>query len=289
MTKFNIGDRIALRSHYDDEHGAPVNTVTHFGVNVGSLATVVGLPYVGAINVKWDVPCKDNNGLNWGEGWFDAVEAPERPLVHFSDEAAGRDRSKARTAASVAISKVLSDEHNALFLAAAEGESVDAYALNEAVLAAMRSATTRLGQSSGRRLMARQFAHLGHIVQAVLDNHADDLPGYEPGARSRKVETLEGEVSALRTAGADALAEVERLTEVIDERTTEYAGIIENLNREIADMHAGREPLRANLAQTIREANEFEATLAFVTQFLTPEQVNQMTGFQHGFRKGAED
>ena len=43
-----------------------------------------------------------------------------------------------------------------------------AYALNEAVLAAMRSACTRLGQSMGRRHMAREFAHLGHIVQAVL-------------------------------------------------------------------------------------------------------------------------
>lgn len=290
-TRLSVGDRVAIRDQY-------IGTGTAFsfdvyGLVIGDRATITRVYGDDTVEVKWDRESHKDNGINWGEGWFDVVtdEAPQRPLVHFDDEKAGRDRSKAREFARDAVSKVLSDEDNEILAAAGAGESVDAYALNRAVLAAMRSATTRLGQSTARRSMASGFAHLGHIVQAVLENHADNLPGYEPGARSR---LLDEAGTALR----EARVEVERLTSVIDERTSESSEVIADLHRQIAALKdAGAERLpevvadlttaRTNLSQTIREANEFEATLAYAKSLLSDEDRLKVEGFGLGFTEGA--
>jgi len=249
---------------------------------VGMLAKVVRVAD-GVVDVKWSGSTADH-GRNWGAMWFEKVE-DGRPLVHFSDEKAGRDRSKARAYAGHAVSRILEDRDNEVLRAAADGESVDAYDLNRAVLAAMRSASTRLGQSSGRRVMATEFAHLGHIVQAVLENHADNLPGYAPGERSRALAELKAEVAS---SLAEARREIEHAGTVNQSLTQDLTTLKQAASDERRRLCGEIDTLRSNLSQTIREANEFEATLAFVRQFLTPEQVNQVTGFQHGFRVGAD-
>lgn len=132
-----------------------------------------------------------------------APEAPSRPLIDFS----GDSRATAREYAEAANSRVLKPESQADLKAVALGMQVDAYDLNEAVLDAMRSASTRLGQSMARRDLTRKIAYLGHIVQAVLENHADGLPAYESGDRSRLVEAMKADRDNLQR---ELLAETER-------------------------------------------------------------------------------
>jgi hypothetical protein len=171
-----------------------------------------------------------------------------RPTIDFSTES----RRTAREYAQAAMSRILEPQHNKILQQVVRGSAtVDAYALNEALTAAMRACATRFGQSMMRRDATRKVAYLAHITQAVLENHADGLPVYEPGARSRKIETLEGEVAALQRAGvqslaADLVAERNRVADLIREKTdlenrvngavneatTEINGLLEKLSGE---------------------------------------------------------
>mgnify|MGYP006201825965 CR=1 FL=1 len=56
-----------------------------------------------------------------------------------------------------------------LTLADLAGESVDAYALNEALTQAFRHGFTRCGSAHQRRVLQREIGYLAHIVQAVLE------------------------------------------------------------------------------------------------------------------------
>lgn len=108
-----------------------------------------------------------------------------RPTVDFGADA----RGTARAYAVAANSRVLPPPAQKLLKQAAQGAKVDAYDLNDALTHAMRSASTRLGQSMARRELTRKIAHLAHITQAVLEAHADGLPVYDDqGVRSRKIE-----------------------------------------------------------------------------------------------------
>jgi len=262
---------------------------------VGMLAEVTRVED-NVIDVKWSGSTADH-GRNWGAMWFEKVEiteltAPEafgRPLVHFDDEKAARDRSKARAAARLAVSRILLDEDNEVLRAAADGESVDAYALNRAVLAAMRSASTRLGQSTGRRLMATEFAHLGHIVQAVLENHADNLPGYGPGERSRVLEEVRETITSAKREIEHAGAVNQSLTQDLAALRQERSDLTQAASDERRRLCENIDTLRGNLSQTIREANEFEAALAYAKSMLTDEQAAQVEAFADGFRVGASD
>lgn len=293
-----VGDRVQIRDQYRG-HPTEFCFTPTYGIEVGDTATVVEVfaEVAGdsSIAVDWDREDARDSRTAWGSGWFDKVEtpvivgegieAPGRPLVHFDDEKAGRDRSKAREAAGLAVSRILDAKHNDILQAAEAGESVDAYALNEAVTAAMRSATTRLGQSSGRRAMAKKFAHLAHIVQAVLENHADNLPGYEPGARSRITEEVKG-------ALLEAKREVEHAGTVNQGLTQDLTAARDQREHMAAEARSLREEIdtvRDNLAQTIREANEFEAALAYAKGFLDEETRARVEGFIEGFGVGAQD
>lgn len=110
-----------------------------------------------------------------------------RPLVEFD----GDSRKTARIYASDLYSRVNKPETNEILAAIAHGESVDAYDAAVAVLDAMRRVGTRFGQSTQRRQYGKAAAHLGHIIHSVLANHADGLPAYAEGDRSRRIEELE--------------------------------------------------------------------------------------------------
>jgi len=279
-TEVGVGDTVAFKDH----DASRFLTVDSFGVT----AVIEAIHHRGAESdndgwvidlVRDSAPFVDENYAPKGFGWefFEGVrvdgEKPGRPLVHFDDDKAGRDRSKARDAAAYAISRSNKrEESNVVLAAAARGESVDAYALNAAVLDAMRSATTRLGQSSGRRVMAKQFAHLGHIVQAVLENHADNLPGYEPGARSR-----------LLTEAHDAIGSAKR---EIDHLTTALADVNARHTARLDELAAYSAETRAQHAAELADAERARVVadnaLDYVARFLTPEQIAQVQGFKDG-------
>lgn len=131
----------------------------------------------------------------FGDNDVEAADTPPaRPLIDFS----GSSRATARAYAKVLQHDTLSEEVTDLLRGVAEGEKVDAYDLNEAVLSAMRSCANRGRNAHQRRALATMAAHLGHIIQAVLENHADNLPAYAEGQRSRKIAALEHEFEAAR-------------------------------------------------------------------------------------------
>jgi cell division septum initiation protein DivIVA len=213
-------------------------------------------------------------------------EAPERPLVDFS----GPSRLTARTYAHEAVSKVLKPESNTILKQAAAGEKVDAYALNAAVTDAMRSATTRNGQSMGRRRQAEKFAHLGHIVQAVLENHADSLPAYPEGERSRVAFDA-------KRALAEAKAEVDRLTgallneqNLVAEQRAERATLVEaasaerrRLVAEIGENHAQAvaegATLQAKIEEAEAQADEICEVFGYAFVLLDADQQQRVLGF----------
>lgn len=212
---------------------------------------------------------------------------PERPFIDFKFTRYATAREYAREAQS----RVLKPESNATLEAVALGLQVDAYDLNEAVLDAMRSAATRHGQSLARRGLATRIAHLGHIVQAVLENHADNLPAYQTGERSRAVEdakealreakstvdSLTSDLSAARQQREHMAAEARDLRAEIDEAKLSLA----DRAQEITVLHD-------NLCQITSEANEFEAALAYAKGFLDDEARARVDGFLEGFQKGSE-
>lgn len=165
-----------------------------------------------------------------------AVEEEElqlgRPTIDFS----GPSRATAREYAAAMPSEKLDDAANEILADVACGRTeVDAYALNRALLSVMRLAATRFRNSVERREFTTKVAHLGHIVQAVMENHADRLPAYEKGVRSRKIETLEGERAALTQAASD---ERRRLCAEIDGLRREKALLEDRVTRLQGDLHA---------------------------------------------------
>lgn len=241
------------------------------------------------------------------------TETPARPMIDFSD--AERDRSQARQYAADLDSRVLKPENRAVLQAASRGEKVDAYDLNRAVTEGLSSCATRLGQSMARRELTRKGRHLGYIAQAVLENHADGLPGMEPGARSRKIETLEGQIAALEAAGRDALAQVEPLTARLDEERqaresliaihngrlktlanerdeardravkAEYAA--ELLDERVTEVVAEKTYAEAKLSDAEAEIAWLRATLEYAQTFADSETVARVLGFQDALTRKA--
>lgn len=205
------------------------------------------------------------------------VEESGRPAIDFS----GDSRATAREYAKDANSKVLKADHRAILEEVRCGATVDAVALNEALVAAMRAATTRDGQSTARRERAKRIAHLHHITQAVLENAIDGLPAYEQGQRSRAVEDAKRGILA---AKAEVEAASTKLREAAEERATLTQAASDERRRLVAEI----DTLRSNLAQTIREANEFEATLEYAKGFLLNEARAKVEGFAYGFNVGAD-
>jgi hypothetical protein len=154
-----------------------------------------------------------------------------RPTIDFSD--VDIDRSKARRYAEALDSRVLKAENRETLQAIARGERVDAYAANRAVTEALSSCATRAGQSMARRRMTEMGRHLGYIVQGVLENHADGLPGMEPGVRSHKIKVLEERLAA---AESEKTLAQERLAEQANERYTLTQAASDERRRLCADI-----------------------------------------------------
>lgn len=128
------------------------------------------------------------------------------PTIDFSTPS----RKMSRDYAAVLQSRVIDEKHNKTLQRVEFGaEDVDALALNEALMAAMRSGATRFGQSMARREFTSKVAHLGYIVQAVLGNHANQLPPYEGGPRSPRIAALEASLEESKVVERDLLRAAE--------------------------------------------------------------------------------
>ena len=238
-----VGDRVRV-TNANTNIGGPLPHEK--GTYVGETATIIGA-FDSPGDLDWQIEF-DNPELSsfgsWSTGALDLVEEAkvERPTVDFSD--AGPSRATARAYAEIIDSRVLQASSRAALQAAARGEQVDAYALNAAITDAMRSATTRCGQSASRRELATKVAYLGHITQAVLENHADSLPVYGKGERSRLL-------AEVKPALAAAQQEVEAQTE----RANQFRTRLERSEGERSQFLQAASDERRRLCAEIDEGN----------------------------------
>lgn len=214
-----------------------------------------------------------------------------RPTIDFS----GSSRETARRYAVEAQSRILKDESNRVLKQVAAGRpDVDAYALNAAVTDAMRAATTRHGQSMGRRALATKVAYLGHITQAVLENHADGLPVYaDSGVRSRKIEEQAREIEH---AGRVNQRLTEDLTKLRQERSDLTQAASDERRRLCADIDDLKEGVQvatetidglltigrardAALAEAVADRDEIAAVLAYVYGALDEASQARVQGY----------
>lgn len=233
--------------------------------------------------------------FNWLDGhdyWFlfaDEVEVvedepPARPMIDFSD--AEMDRSTAREYASDLRSNVLKHESNAILQDVANGESVDAYALNAALTDAMSSCATRAAQSLARREMTKKVRHLAYIVQAVLENHADNLPAYAEGQRSRAV-------AEAKSALAHARVEIDNLVDALRNERQESATLKQAASDERRRLVEEIDYEKGRVAALIREktseellSETLQAALTYALTLLPVEERRMVEAYEAGFSKG---
>jgi len=191
-----------------------------------------------------------------------------RPTIDFS----GSSRATAREYAETLKGRCHKyAETNEVLSAVANGEQVDAYRLNAVLPDVFSGCATRAGQSMERRQYTKRARHLAHIAQAVLDNHADGLPAYAEGDRSRAVEDMKEAVKA-------ATDEVARLTAALEAeklRVANHAGTIRRLES-IATAHLED----GNAARA--EVSRLSLVIGYTRGLGTPEQAAQSLGYQHG-------
>lgn len=224
---------------------------------------------------------------------------PTRATVDFS----GPSRATARDYAGAAQSRILKSASNAVLKDAAFGYVVDAYDLNEALLDAMRSATTRLGQSMARRDLARKIAYLGHIVQAVLNNAADGLPAYDIGERSRLLEEVKPALTEARIALDHSTTVNQRLTEdltttrrnneslnrqLVDSKSVvdKHQSYILDQDNRIVDLVSEKTTVEAAYETLLVDHTIAQATLSYLLSNLDEASKQRALGYQDGVRSG---
>jgi hypothetical protein len=247
------------------------------GSYVGAIATVTGHEGEDSHLLNFEDEALNDYGT-WSTRALDLVEEREpvgRPTVNFD----GSSRATAREYAKAANSRVLTTASQNVLKRAALGGEVDAYALNEAVLDAMRSGATRLGQSMARRDLTRKIAYLGHIVQAVLENHADELPAYEPGARSRRVEELSRENSHTASVNQSLARDLTTLKQAASDERRRLTQEIDDLRRQVETEQGAYAALKTAaddrdkiLTDTVNDRDALAATLAYTLEMFTDEE-----------------
>lgn len=217
-----------------------------------------------------------------------------RPLIDFS----GDSRTTARSYARDAIGVKMKPEHKALLKAAADGQEVDAYAFNEVLTQAYRHGFTRCGSAAQRRVLQNKIGHLSHIVQAVLEAHADGLPVYaDTGVRSRKIKALEEEIAENHRQAVEEGALLNaRINDLIREKTeaeVEAANAVQRIysikdqaNDEISRLHAHSANLVGQTTKLLAEREVLAATLAYALELLAPEASQRVLGFRDGVEAG---
>lgn len=240
-------------------------------------------------NVSWFTDCQSKvrrsiNPTNVQEDSMTENTSTPRPTVRFDDRDV--NRSTARSYANDLISRVNKPETNDVLSVVADGGEVDAYLLAEALLDASRHVATRFGQSMARRRAGEKVAHLGYIAHAVLQNHADTLPAYEPGARSLAVEES-------KRALVQAREEVEAVTRALESRKREVEQvrvesqakvqrIVGAANDEIDKIKAERDALAAELSVVKAEREAATLTIAHVVDRLDGEDKAGVLGYWEG-------
>lgn len=245
---FTAGQRVRITL-------AERNTVLPFDLVVGTEATVAEVVNDTLVRLEQDLRggrgfLKAGHPINIA--WLEAVPATaERPQIDFSIDRYATVRGYAADLSS----KVNKAESNNLLYAVKTGQSVDAYALAAALPDILSGCATRKGNSNARREDTRKARALGHVVHAVLANHAAGLPVYAEGDRSRVVEQAK---VALREAEVEMNHQREVNQNLSRDLTTER-GKVAGLRNRIAEEAEGARQARVSKQEANRERDAAEA------------------------------
>lgn len=273
---FTVGQRIRTREEWNE---LPLESVCRDEDGWYHRKVADGPEYYGRTD-PYPVPARTKTHLDGGEmdfytPWdyelvlestpeikaFAAVEeeepAPGRPTIDFS----GSSRATARQYAEniLGIAKLVKSK--GILEDVAHGYVVDAYALNAALTAALRAGLNKGRSASDRKDFGREVAYLAHIVQAVLENHADQLPAYVAGQRSRRIEVLSSELDVVQGQAAYATAKHNEVAEELlgvrqaaadyrtqaDEEISRLMSLLEQRAAEVAEKQDVNESLTATV------------------------------------------
>lgn len=199
-----------------------------------------------------------------------------------------------------ARSRNLTTEQNNILTRAGNGHAIDVVEFRKAVTAALSLAATRAGQSMARREWTREARHLLYWADAIIDNHIQGLPTYEPGQRSPRIAELELEVehagvvnqsltrdlTNLKQAASD---ERRRLCAEIDRERAARASLTELANAEIDKFQERHNQDHKELQGLYLEVNEAHAALEYAFGLLNDEQQSRLAGFRDGYAQRAID
>ena len=191
----------------------------------------------------------------------ESIEPPERPMVDFSGSSRATARHYACEIADEISRRAVKPEFVDLLYSAGYGGKVEAYALSEVLLAAMRAG---LKMSKGRSNFGTKVAYLGYITHGVLTNHADSLPAYAEGERSRKIAELRSELAETQASLEQTYEAVESATETIEEQT-----------KRVLSLQSELESVR-RMAQVDKDA------ITFISAHLDETQKARLSGFLDG-------
>lgn len=200
-----------------------------------------------------------------GRDEFEVVPPTEPaplPTIDFSV-----DRyATAREYAAGLSSRVNKDETNTVLDRIAEGHIVAAHDVIDILPDVFSGATTRISNSQGRRDQAKRIRHLAYIANAVVRNHAEGLPTYEPGERSpalrdanETIRRLEHEAESLKSHVGEATTEVEAATRRLMSLQADYDrlnGVLANNQDLLQDSIAERAVLQDTLDYAIGQGDE---------------------------------
>lgn len=194
-----------------------------------------------------------------------------------------------RTYAKNAASRVLPPWANKVLKAAASGEEVDVVEFRKAATMALSLASTRAGRSMGRREWAKQARHLTYWADALIDQHLQGLPVYEPGARSPKIRELE-------KALTQATAELDKQTETVRNLRNERGSLTEAASEERRRLCAEIDNLKVIVQQNdvtldglYQECNELHAALEYAFTLLLASDQSRLAGFRDGYAQHVND
>lgn len=169
-------------------------------------------------------------------------DADVEPLSGSTPRASLQHETSREYAFDSRSSKLLTDDQNAILSAAGRGEEVDVFEFRKAATAALSAASTRAGQSPARREFAKMARHLIYWADAILENHINGLPTYEPGERSPKIKALEKDLRSANNEIAILLGdkgrledEVSKLQAALSEARSELDKTVEALRASTKD------------------------------------------------------
>lgn len=164
---------------------------------------------------------------------------------------------------------------NGILLDAAAGYPVDVLKLRKAATAALDLARTRGKDRPASAEYARKARHLIHWADALIQQEVDQLPTWEPGARSPRIAELEEELRMARAERDSVLIDLHGAGIELDALREQNARYVAELGK--TDQHLAGYSDISRKAEFDRD--RYASTLEYALRFLAPCQQQRVFGY----------